>query len=70
MCGSSPPKAPPAPPPLPAQAPLPPPAVLSTADEVSATEKSMKQQRGRASLRIDKTQAATGSTGSGLNIPT
>jgi hypothetical protein len=70
MCGSSPPKAPPAPPPLPTQAPLPPPAVLSTADEMSTTEKSMKQQRGRQALRIDKTQVATGSTGSGLNIPT
>ncbi len=70
MCMSSPAPAPKAPPPLPTQAPLPPPAVLSTADEVSATEKSMKQQRGRSALRIDKTQTKTGSTGSGLNIPT
>jgi hypothetical protein len=68
MCMSTP-KAPAAPPPLPMQAPLPPPAVLDTAGEGSATEKSLKASRGRGSLRIDRTQSSTGSTGSGLNIP-
>ena len=67
MCmGGSPPAAPP---PLPMQAPPPPPPVLDTA-EGSSTQNALSAARGRGSLRIDKTGMQTGSTGSGLNIPT
>lgn len=64
MCA---PKAPPPPPPpVPAQAP-PKMAILET----SATATSpTKASRARDKLRIDKTVGGTGSTGSGLNIPT
>jgi hypothetical protein len=73
MCLPSSSSPPPAPPPLPAQAPPPPPAILETADSGSSTTKALVSNRGRGSLRIDKTQVLTpagGSTTSGLNIPT
>jgi hypothetical protein len=61
---------PPAPPPMPAQAPLPPPAILESAEGTSNTASALAATRGRNTLRIDRTQSPTGSTGSGLNIPT
>lgn len=59
---------PPAPPPLPAQAP-PPVTKLEGAEGASTTDTALKANRGRSSLRIDKTVNAPGSAGSGLNIP-
>jgi hypothetical protein len=68
MCMSSP-SAPKAPPPLPMQAPPPPPVVLDTA-EGESTKNALLANRGRGSLRIDRTGMNTGASGSGLNIPT
>lgn len=54
--------------PIPAQ-PAPPVAVLGAAED-NSTASSLAASRGRSSLRIDRTQNAPGSAGSGLNIPT
>lgn len=59
---------PPAPPPLPAQAP-PPVNKLEGAEGGNATTAALAANRGRSSLRIDKTVNAPGAAGSGLNIP-
>ena len=69
MCLST----PKAPPPLPPPAPLAPTAPLATlapAEGNNRKDSSMlASNRGRNSLRIDRTQPDTGSSGSGLNIP-
>lgn len=67
MCDSSPPKAPP-----PTPAPPPPEIpILKTAEQdTSRNTAALKANKGRSSLRIDRTQNAPGSAGSGLNIPT
>lgn len=69
MCMSTP-SAPAAPPPLPAQAP-PTLAILkpATDDGSRSTSAALAANRGRSSLRIDRTQNAPGAAGSGLNIP-
>lgn len=70
MCFPSTPSAPAAPPPLPVQAPPPPPAVLDVAPSASnSTSSALASNRGRSSLRIDRTQMGTGEAGTGLNIP-
>lgn len=69
MCMSSP-KSPPAAPPPPA--PAAPAPLLTVAPAEGANRKdaaALNQNRGRNSLRIDRTQPDTGSSGSGLNIP-
>lgn len=67
MCFSSSP--PPAPPPPAAMAPMP----LATVQPSDGNNRKdsgyLNSMRGRNSLRIDRTQTGTGSTGSGLNIP-
>ena len=69
MCFSSPKAAPPTPPPAPAA----PPAPLATVAPAEGTNRRDSQllsmNRGRNSLRIDRTAPDTGATGSGLNIP-
>jgi hypothetical protein len=69
MCLSSPKSPPPAPPPPAPAAPAP----LVTVAPAEGTNRkdasTMAMNRGRNSLRIDRTQPDTGSTGSGLNIP-
>ena len=54
-------------PPIPAQA-APLAAVLAPAEGNTST-RSRAAARGRASLRIDKTQSLPGTAGNGLNIP-
>lgn len=58
-------------PPTAAPIPVQPPPVAPVLDNTagSSTDNAIAANRGRSSLRIDKTQAVTGSTGSGLNIP-
>lgn len=69
MCFSSPKPPPPAPPPAPA-APVPDLAQVAPAEGNNRKDTSMlSANRGRGSLRIDRTQTDTGSSGSGLNIP-
>ena len=68
MCLSTPstPAAPPPPAPA-APAPL---VTVAPADGANRKDSSMlSANRGRGSLRIDRTQPDTGSTGGGLNIP-
>lgn len=68
MCFSSP-SAPATPAPPAAQAPLPA-ATVAPAEGTNRKDNAyLNQARGRNSLRIDKTQPNTGSTGAGLNIP-
>lgn len=78
MCGGGGYSAPPPPPaPAPAAPPAPAavvaPAVASAAGSDGTTRRTdtsaLQANRGRASLRIDRTQASSGSSGSGLNIP-
>lgn len=67
---SSPDPAPAPPPPPPAVAP-PPIAEVKPAEGTNRKDSQyMSMNRGRSSLRIDRTQPNTGSSGSGLNIPT
>ncbi len=68
MCFSSRPPPPPPPP-----APLAPQPVASVTPAEGTNRKDsqfLSANRGRNSLRIDRTMAGTDSTGSGLNIPT
>lgn len=70
MCMSSP-KPPPAPPPPAPPAPIPDLAQVAPAGGMNRKDAgALSANRGRGSLRIDRTQPDTGSTGSGLNIPT
>jgi hypothetical protein len=60
---------PPSPPPAPA---VPPPDLARVAPAEGLNRKDagmLAANRGRGSLRIDRTQTDTGSSGSGLNIP-
>ena len=69
MCLSSPKSPPPAPPPPAPAAPAP---LLTVAPAEGTNRKdasALSMNRGRGSLRIDRTQPDTGSTGAGLNIP-
>ena len=69
MCLSTPSAPPPPPPPAPA---VPTPDLAKSAPAEGMTSKdaaALSANRGRGSLRIDRTQPDTGSTGSGLNIP-
>ena len=69
MCfGSpSPPPPPPAPAPMAVAAPL---ATVQPSDGNNRKDSAfLSANRGRSSLRIDRTLTGTGSTGSGLNIP-
>lgn len=68
MCFSSPSPPPPPPPPAPlAPVDL---ATVAPSDGNNRKDAGVRaMNRGRNSLRIDKTAPATGSTGSGLNIP-
>lgn len=71
MCmggGSTPPPAPPPPAP---PAPPPPPSTMAPAEGTNRRQDSsaLMANRGRASLRIDRTAPSTGSSGGGLNIP-
>lgn len=60
----------PAPPPPPAPAAPQPLATVAPAEGSNRKDASLlASNRGRNSLRIDRTQPDTGSTGSGLNIP-
>lgn len=69
MCLSSPKAAPPAPPPAP-PAPAAPLASVAPAEGSNRRDASLlSANRGRGSLRIDRTMPDTGSSGSGLNIP-
>ena len=69
MCLSSPSSPPPAPPP-PAPAAPAPLATMAPAEGINRKDASaLSANRGRGSLRIDRTVADTGSSGSGLNIP-
>lgn len=69
MCLSTPSSPPPAPPP-PAPAPPAPLATVAPAEGNNRKDAStLSANRGRGSLRIDRTQPDTGSAGSGLNIP-
>lgn len=69
MCLSSP-SSPPPPPPPPAPAAPAPLATVAPAEGSNRKDSSMlSANRGRNSLRIDRTQPDTGATGSGLNIP-
>lgn len=69
MCMSSPKSPPPAPPPAP-PAPAAPLATVAPAEGSNRKDSStLAGNRGRNSLRIDRTQTDTGSSGSGLNIP-
>lgn len=69
MCFSSPPPPPPAPPPPAPMAPQPL-ATVAPADGNNRKDTSaMQANRGRSSLRIDRTQPNTGTAGNGLNIP-
>lgn len=69
MCLSTPDAPPPPPPPAPA-VPTPDLARIAPAEGMNRKDSSvLSANRGRGSLRIDRTQPDTGSTGSGLNIP-
>jgi hypothetical protein len=69
MCFSSPSSPPPAPPP-PAPAAPAPLVTMAPAEGVNRKDAAaLSTNRGRSSLRIDRTVADTGSSGSGLNIP-
>jgi hypothetical protein len=69
MCLSSPKAPPPAPPPAP-PAPAAPLATVAPAEGSSRKDAGLlSANRGRGSLRIDRTMPDTGSSGSGLNIP-
>jgi hypothetical protein len=69
MCLSSPKAPPPAPPPA-APAPAAPLATIAPAEGNNRRDASLlSANRGRGSLRIDRTMPDTGSSGSGLNIP-
>lgn len=69
MCLSSPKAPPPAPPPAP-PAPAAPLASIAPAEGSNRRDASLlSANRGRGSLRIDRTMSDTGSSGSGLNIP-
>ena len=72
MCMGTPSAPPPPPPPAPAAPPVPA-AVVAPAGGDGSTRRSdtsaLQSNRGRASLRIDRTQPTTGNSGSGLNIP-
>lgn len=69
MCLSSPKAPPPAPPPAP-PAPAAPLASIAPAEGSNRRDASLlSANRGRGSLRIDRTMTDTGSSGSGLNIP-
>ena len=64
------PKSPPPPPPPPAPAAPAPLVTVAPAEGTNRKDSSMlSANRGRGSLRIDRTMTDTGSTGSGLNIP-
>lgn len=65
MCMSSPKMPPPLPPPAPVAPPL-----VATLAPVSKADPAQASNRGRSALRIDRTQTASGTAGSGLNIPT
>ena len=68
MCMST----PSAPPPPPPQAPPAPAPLVTMAPAEGSNRKdasALSANRGRGSLRIDRTQPDTGATGSGLNIP-
>jgi hypothetical protein len=70
MCLSTPKAPPPAPPPAP-PAPAAPLATVAPAEGRRRSDAGMlASNRGRNSLRIDRTMSDTGSSGSGLNIPT
>ena len=61
---------PPAAPPPAQAAPAPDTAQIAPAEGTNRKDaSSLSANRGRGSLRIDRTQPDTGSTGSGLNIP-
>lgn len=69
MCLSSPKAPPPLPPPAPA-APIGPLATVAPAEGSNRRDAGLlAANRGRGSLRIDRTLSDTGSSGSGLNIP-
>lgn len=69
MCLSTPKAPPPAPPPAP-PAPAAPLASIAPAEGSNRRDASLlSANRGRGSLRIDRTMTDTGSSGSGLNIP-
>lgn len=68
MCFSSP-KVAPAPPPAPAAPPVPLATVAPAEGNNRRDASALGMNRGRSSLRIDRTAPDTGSTGSGLNIP-
>lgn len=69
MCMSSPRPAPAPPPPAP-MAPAAPLATVQPSDGNNRKDSAfLSANRGRNSLRIDRTQTGTGTTGSGLNIP-
>lgn len=65
MCLS--PSIPKAPAAVPVQAP--PPVPVLDVSNGNATENALSANRGRSTLRIDKTGPSTGATGNGLNIP-
>lgn len=68
MCFASSPPPPPPPPPPAAPQPV---ATVSSADDANRKDsKYLRNNRGRSSLRIDRTVNAADSSGSGLNIPT
>lgn len=70
MCLSSPKSPPPAPPPPAPMAPAAPLATVESSDGNNRKDSAfLSANRGRNSLRIDRTQTGTGSSGSGLNIP-
>ena len=69
MCVPQKPKAPPPPPPPPSPAAPAPLMTMAPAEGSSRKDATTLQaNRGRSSLRIDRTISDTGSTGSGLNI--
>lgn len=69
MCLSTPSAPPPPPPPAPA-VPMPDLARIAPAEGLNRKDAAaLSANRGRGSLRIDRTQPDTGSVGSGLNIP-
>ena len=69
MCLMTPDAPPPPPPPAPA-VPTPDLARIAPAEGMNRKDlTALSANRGRGSLRIDRTQPDTGSSGSGLNIP-
>ena len=70
MCMSSPRPPPPAPPPPAPMAPAAPLATVESSDGNNRKDSAfLSANRGRNSLRIDRTMTGTGSSGTGLNIP-